>query len=148
MTEKNSVPAMFAKNVFSTEVMKSRLPKDVFKKLMRIMQQGEALDMPTAEVVANAMKDWALEKGATHYTHWFQPMTGSTAEKHDSFIAPAPGGKAIMEFSGKALPLRRSASDLYRPWLYRMGPDVLVLCQGRFALYPDRFRFLHGRGAR
>ena len=103
MTEKNTVPAMFAKNVFNMEVMKSRLPKDIFKKLMRVMQQGEALDMQTAEVVANAMKDWALEQGATHYTHWFQPMTGSTAEKHDSFITPAPGGKAMMEFSGKAL---------------------------------------------
>ncbi|MBR2085893.1 MAG: glutamine synthetase III [Oscillospiraceae bacterium] len=103
MTDKKTVPAMFAQNVFSMEVMKDRLPKDTFKKLMRIMQQGETLDMPTAEVVANAMKDWALEKGATHYTHWFQPMTGSTAEKHDSFIAPAPGGKALMEFSGKAL---------------------------------------------
>ena len=89
MTDKKTVPAMFAQNVFSMEVMKDRLPKDTFKKLMRIMQQGEALDMQTAEVVANAMKDWALEKGATHYTHWFQPMTGSTAEKHDSFIAPS-----------------------------------------------------------
>ncbi len=103
MTEKKNVPAMFAENVFSMEVMKSRLPKDVFKKLIRIMQEGETLDMPTAEVVANAMKDWAIDKGATHYTHWFQPMTGSTAEKHDSFISVAPGGKALMEFSGKAL---------------------------------------------
>ena len=101
--DKNNVPSMFAENVFNMEVMKSRLPKEFFKKLMRVMQQGEPLDMQTAEVVANAMKDWALEKGATHYTHWFQPMTGSTAEKHDSFIAPAPNGTAIMEFSGKAL---------------------------------------------
>ncbi|HAJ96333.1 MAG TPA: glutamine synthetase type III [Ruminococcus sp.] len=103
MSEKKSVPEMFATNVFNTEVMKQRLPKNVYKKLMRIIEHGENLDMETAEVVANAMKDWAIERGATHYTHWFQPMTGSTAEKHDSFIEPTPDGMAIMQFSGKAL---------------------------------------------
>ncbi|MBR3630407.1 MAG: glutamine synthetase III [Oscillospiraceae bacterium] len=97
------VPEIFGCNVFNEKVMRARLPKSVFKKLMQTMQNGEPLDMPTADAVANAMKDWALEKGATHYTHWFQPMTGSTAEKHDSFIAPADEGMAIMEFSGKAL---------------------------------------------
>ena len=97
------IPEMFACNVFNEKVMRARLPKSVFKKLMQTIHNGEQLDMPTADAVANAMKDWALEKGATHYTHWFQPMTGSTAEKHDSFISPADEGMAIMDFSGKAL---------------------------------------------
>lgn len=98
-----SVPEIFAENVFSDEVMKSRLPKNVYKTLMNTIQNGRQLDMTTADFVANAMKEWAVEKGATHYTHWFQPLTGSTAEKHDSFITPASKGMAIMEFSGKAL---------------------------------------------
>lgn len=98
-----SVPEIFAENVFSDEAMKSRLPKNVYKTLMNTIQNGRQLDMTTADFVANAMKEWAVEKGATHYTHWFQPLTGSTAEKHDSFITPASKGTAIMEFSGKAL---------------------------------------------
>lgn len=98
-----SVPEIFAENVFSDEVMKSRLPKNVYKVLMNTIRNGKQLDMTTADFVANAMKEWAVEKGATHYTHWFQPLTGSTAEKHDSFITPASKGMAIMEFSGKAL---------------------------------------------
>ncbi|MDE5772203.1 MAG: glutamine synthetase III [Ruminococcus sp.] len=98
-----SVPEIFAENVFSDEVMKARLPKNVYKTLMKTIQNGRQLDMTTADFVANTMKEWAIEKGATHYTHWFQPLTGSTAEKHDSFITPASKGMAIMEFSGKAL---------------------------------------------
>ncbi|MDE6665530.1 MAG: glutamine synthetase III [Ruminococcus sp.] len=98
-----SVPEIFAENVFSDEVMKARLPKNVYKTLMKTIQKGRQLDMTTADFVANTMKEWAVEKGATHYTHWFQPLTGSTAEKHDSFITPASKGMAIMEFSGKAL---------------------------------------------
>lgn len=99
-----NIPEIFACNVFNEEVMKTRLPKNVYKALKRTMQNNEPLaDMETADVVANTIKEWAIERGATHYTHWFQPMTGSTAEKHDSFINPAPNGMAIMEFSGKAL---------------------------------------------
>lgn len=98
-----NIPEIFGCNVFSDEVMRTKLPKNVYKTLKRTMVKNEPLDMTTADFVASAMKDWAIEKGATHYTHWFQPMTGSTAEKHDSFISPAPNGKAIMEFSGKAL---------------------------------------------
>jgi len=99
-----NIPEIFACNVFNEEVMKTRLPKNVYKALKRTMQNNEPLaDMETADVVANTIKDWAIERGATHYTHWFQPMTGSTAEKHDCFINPAPNGMAIMEFSGKAL---------------------------------------------
>ena len=104
MSEASShVPAMFGSMVFNEKVMKERLPKDTYTALKKCKDEGIPLDMSVATVVANAMKDWALEKGATHYTHWFQPMTGVTAEKHDSFISPTDGGGAIMEFSGKEL---------------------------------------------
>ncbi|NBO93463.1 MAG: glutamine synthetase type III [Planctomycetia bacterium] len=94
---------LFGAHVFSEAVQRERLPKPVFKALQRTIKQGAPLDPDIADAVATAMKDWALEKGATHYTHLFQPMTGLTAEKHDSFISPADGGKAILEFSGKEL---------------------------------------------
>ncbi|MBR7073495.1 MAG: glutamine synthetase III, partial [Oscillospiraceae bacterium] len=99
----NTVTDTFGSMVFNDSVMRARLPKDVFRQVQRSMNEGKRLDSTAATVVANAMKDWAIEKGATHYTHWFQPMTGITAEKHDSFIAPVDGGKVIMEFSGKEL---------------------------------------------
>lgn len=99
----DSVTSIFGENVFNETVMKARLPKETYKQLMKTIEGGEKLDASVANVVANAMKDWALEKGATHFTHWFQPLTGVTAEKHDSFISPAPEGKIIMEFSGKEL---------------------------------------------
>jgi glutamine synthetase len=93
----------FGENVFSLAVQRQRLPKDVFKKLQRTLNAGEALDLSLADSVAQAMKDWALERGATHFTHWFQPLTGSTAEKHDSFFNPSSEGASIAEFSGKEL---------------------------------------------
>ena len=99
----NTVTDSFGSMVFNDSVMRARLPKDVFRQVQRSMNEGKRLDSGAATVVANAMKDWAIEKGATHFTHWFQPMTGITAEKHDSFIAPVDGGKVIMEFSGKEL---------------------------------------------
>ncbi|OKY74579.1 MAG: glutamine synthetase type III [Desulfobulbaceae bacterium DB1] len=98
-----NLPTLFGSNVFSDKVMKARLPKETYKSLRQTIDRGTSLAPETAAVVANAMKDWAIEKGATHYTHWFQPLTGSTAEKHDSFIAPTPDGGVIMEFSGKQL---------------------------------------------
>ena len=98
-----NVIEMFGSMVFNDCVMQARLPKQAYKQVQRSIKLGERLDGETAEVVANAMKDWALEKGATHFTHWFQPMTGITAEKHDSFIAPSDNGRIIMEFSGKEL---------------------------------------------
>ena len=98
-----SVTEIFGSNVFNLSVMKERLPKATFKSVKNTIDEGTALDKGVAEVVANAMKDWAIEKGATHYTHWFQPMTGVTAEKHDSFITPTGDGHVIMEFSGKEL---------------------------------------------
>lgn len=97
------ISEIFGANVFNLTVMKERLPKETFKSLERTIRTGTALDPGVAEVVANAMKDWAVEKGATHYTHWFQPMTGTTAEKHDAFITPTTDGRVIMEFSGKEL---------------------------------------------
>ncbi|MBZ4663771.1 MAG: glutamine synthetase catalytic region [Caloramator sp.] len=94
---------VFGENVFNDEVMRERLPKNVYKALRRTMDEGVPLDPSVADVVANAMKDWAIEKGATHYTHWFQPMTGITAEKHESFLNTISEGRAITEFSGKSL---------------------------------------------
>ena len=98
-----SVPETFGSSVFGDEVMRQRLPKDTYKALAKTIQKGLELDRSVADVVANAMKDWAIEHGATHFTHWFQPMTGVTAEKHDSFISPTKQGAVIMEFSGKEL---------------------------------------------
>ena len=99
----NKIVNLFGSMVFNDTAMQSRLPKDVYKALKKTMSQGTHLELDVANAVANAMKDWAVEKGATHFTHWFQPMTGTTAEKHDSFISPASDGKIIMEFSGKEL---------------------------------------------
>ena len=98
-----SISEIFGSNVFSTSVMKERLPKKVFAEVMDVMENGGQISMATADVVANAMKDWAVEKGATHYTHWFQPLTGSTAEKHDSFITYPKEGKTVLQLFGKQL---------------------------------------------
>ena len=102
-TTHKSVPDLFSSMVFNDGVMRERLPKDVYKSLRKTIDNGKDLDINVANAVANAMKDWAVENGATHYTHWFQPMTGITAEKHDSFISPTADGRIIMEFSGKEL---------------------------------------------
>ena len=102
--ENFNVVDIFGENVFNDSVMQARLPKKVYKKLHEVMEEGKELDLETADVVAHEMKEWAIEKGATHYTHWFQPLTGVTAEKHDSFItAPMENGKVLMSFSGKEL---------------------------------------------
>ncbi len=104
MSEVVNVAKIFGKNVFNETVMRERLPKSVFRKMKKTIENGAELDPSIADVVAHAMKDWAIDHGATHYTHWFQPLTGVTAEKHDSFIsAPDVEGKVIMEFSGKEL---------------------------------------------
>lgn len=99
----DNLQQVFGCNVFSKAIMKERLSKDTYKKLLRTLDLNEELIPEVAEIVASVMKDWAIEKGATHYTHWFQPMTGKTAEKHDSFIEPTGDGRVIMEFSGKQL---------------------------------------------
>ena len=98
-----TVADYFGSLVFNDDVMKERLPKDIYKELKKTIEEGKDLSIEVANSVANAMKNWAVEKGCTHYTHWFQPMTGITAEKHDAFITPAEGGKVLLEFSGKEL---------------------------------------------
>ena len=104
MNEFIDVKEIFGENVFNDSVMRARLPKKVYYELKKTMEEGKELDLVTADVVAHEMKEWAIEKGATHYTHWFQPLTGATAEKHDSFIsAPMKDGKVLMNFSGKEL---------------------------------------------
>ena len=103
-TELINVADIFGENVFNDTVMQERLPKKVYKNLKKTIEEGKELDLETADVIAHEMKEWAIEKGATHYTHWFLPLTGVTAEKHDSFIsAPLPSGKVLMSFSGKEL---------------------------------------------
>ena len=104
MSDFINVAEIFGENVFNDTVMQERLPKKVYKELKKTIEEGKELDLDTADVIAHEMKEWAIEKGATHYTHWFQPLTGATAEKHDSFIsAPMPSGKVLMSFSGKEL---------------------------------------------
>ena len=104
MSETVNVAEIFGENVFNDAVMRERLPKSVYRKLKKTIVEGKELDPGIADSVAQAMKEWAIERGATHYTHWFQPLTGVTAEKHDSFIsAPDSSGKVLLEFSGKEL---------------------------------------------
>ena len=98
-----TVADYFGSLVFNDETMRNRLPKDVYKALKKTVAEGKDLDLNVANSVANAMKAWAIEHGCTHYTHWFQPMTGITAEKHEAFISPIDGGKVLLEFSGKEL---------------------------------------------
>ena len=100
---RKSVPELFGSAVFNDDVMMERLPKDVYRSLRKTIDEGKDLDLTVANAVASAMKDWAVELGATHYTHWFQPLNGITAEKHDSFISPTSDGRVIMQFSGKEL---------------------------------------------
>ena len=104
MQEALNVEDIFASRVFTLGRMRERLPKTVYKEVRKVMEQGGELSLAAADVVAKAMKDWAVENGATHYTHWFQPLTGITAEKHDAFVShPDAEGRMLMEFSGKEL---------------------------------------------
>ena len=100
-TRMNQIAELFGSMVFNDREMQSRLPEEIYKAVRKTVEEGKPLDPKVAHSVAGAMKDWAVENGATHYTHWFQPMTGITAEKHDSFISPADADGVIMEFSGK-----------------------------------------------
>lgn len=101
--QKDYVSSIFGQNLFTDDVMREYLPKPIYLKLKRTIEENVELDAAVADAVAHAMKEWALSRGATHFTHWFQPLTGITAEKHDAFIRPIDTGKAIMEFSGKEL---------------------------------------------
>ena len=99
-----NITEIFGEDVFNDTAMRERLPKKVYQSLRRAIEEGSELSLETADVIAHEMKEWAIERGATHYTHWFQPLTGATAEKHDSFIsAPLPSGKVLMSLSGKEL---------------------------------------------
>ncbi len=163
MSETINVEAIFGENVFNDSVMKERLPKSVYKKLKQTIEDGSELDPTIADVVAHAMKDWAVDNGATHYTHWFQPLTGVTAEKHDSFIGNFDSqGKVLMDLSGKELikgetgrfffPVRRPARDLRGPRIYRLGLHFRGIlkerCNRRNTLYPNRLLFLQRRSPR
>ena len=111
----NTTVEQFGSLVFNDEVMQARLPKDTYKAMLKTIYDGRSLDISVANIVANAMKDWAIEKGATHFTHWFQPMTGITAEKHDSFISNAGHGRqgtGARRAGRLQLPLRRAARHL------------------------------------
>ena len=103
MSEIINAAEIFGMNVFNDAVMSRRLPKNIYKEIKKTIENGAELDPTVADVVAAAMRDWAVERGATHYTHWFQPMTGITAEKHDAFLTPDSNGKAVLDFSGKEL---------------------------------------------
>jgi len=143
----------FGSLTFNEEVQRARLPKDVFRALRRAVAHGESLDPSVADIVASALKDWAVEHGATHYTHWFQPMTGITAEKHDSFLNPTPDGRAVAEFSGKELVRgepdassfpsggMRSTFEArgYTAWDPTSPPWLLVMPQGSTLVIPTAF---------
>ena len=136
----NNVSAMFASKVFNSTVMKERLPKETYKALQRTIQDGKHLDINIANVVANSMKDWAIENGATHYTHWFQPMTEITAEKHDSFISPTDDGHIIMEFSGKELVQGESDASSFPSG----GLRATFEARGYTAWDPTSYAFIKG----
>ena len=136
----NNVSAMFASKVFNSTVMKERLPKETYKALQRTIKDGKHLDINIANVVANSMKDWAIENGATHYTHWFQPMTEITAEKHDSFISPTDDGHIIMEFSGKELVQGESDASSFPSG----GLRATFEARGYTAWDPTSYAFIKG----
>ena len=149
-----NIPEIFGENVFNDIVMRSSLPKEVYKSLRKTIDAGEPIDMSIADTVANAMKDWALSKGATHYTHWFQPLTNLTAEKHDSFIEPCGGDGVIMQLTGKSLIVGEpdassfpSGGSLRGARLCGLGSHLSRLRQRGNALHSHRFRFLYGRNA-
>ena len=119
---------LFGSMVFSDRVMRERLPESTYEEFRDCCEHDRPLSLETANVIAGAMKDWAVEKGVTHFTHWFQPMTGLSAEKHDSFISPTSDGGVIMEFGGKELSAR----------IYRVGSHFLCLHKGRHAVHPHR----------
>ena len=146
MSEVLNVEEIFGSKVFTLGKMRERLPKSVYKEVKKIIDHGGELSLATADVVAKAMKDWAVENGATHYTHWFQPLTGITAEKHDAFVThPDESGKMIMEFSGKEL--IKGEPDAGKR-LYCMGYHISRIpergCYRRDPLHSHCFLLLQG----
>ena len=119
-----NIPEIYGSLVFNDRIMRSKLPKDMYKALKKTIENGTHLELDVANSVAVAMKEWAIENGATHYTHWFQPMTNVTAEKHDSFISPTGDGQVIMDFSGKELVKVNRMLPVFHPAVF-----VLLLKQ-------------------
>jgi glutamine synthetase len=137
--------ALFGSDTFSREVMRKRLPKAVYRSLIRTIDLGEPLDPEIADVVATTMKDWAVERGATHYTHWFQPLTGSTAEKHDSLVAPDGKGGVFYNFNGADLiQSEPDASSFPSGGLRDLAGVPAPQRRHRDALHPDRLRVVDG----
>ena len=141
----------FAENVFSDAVQKETLPSDVYKALRATIEAGKTIDISIAGTVASAMKKWAVSKGATHYTHWFQPLTGLTAEKHESFL-DLENGRAIMRLTGKSLIVGEGdassfPSDAHGARLYRVGSHFSRVRAGRNAVHTVRIRLAYGRNA-
>ncbi len=151
MGEALNVEKIFGEKVFTMEKMRERLTRKVFLEVKRVMDHGGELSMATADVVAKAMKDWAVENGATHFTHWFQPLTGITAEKHDSFVShPDSEGKMLMEFSGKEL-IKGEPDASSFPSGHGVGHHFPGIFEGirlwRDPLHPDGILLLHRGGA-
>lgn len=152
-----NISEIFGTNVFSVSVMRERLPKKVFAEVQRVMENGGQISMETADCVANAMKDWALEKGATHYSHWFQPLTGITAEKHDSFITAPVEGKTLLQLTGKQLIMGESDASSFpsgglRETAYARGYTAWDMSSAGFlkgtvrrnhSVHPDHFYLLY-----
>ena len=162
MSEYLDIPSLYGSSVFSDKEMRARLPREIYKRLAASIATGEELDPAVADATASAMKAWAIEQGATHYTHWFQPLTGTTAEKHDSFISPQKDGSVIMESARQGvdsrragrflLPIRRHPRHVRGARLHRLGyhqPRV-SLRQRRYqnAVHPHGVLRLQRRGAR
>ena len=145
-TKATDLTELFGSMVFNEDAMRQYLSSNSFSAWKECIENQTALDLAIANDIADAMKHWAIERGATHFTHWFQPMTGYTAEKHDSFITPAPGGKVLLEFSGKEL-VRRPAGHLRGPGLHRLGPHRLRLPAGQHPVYSHRVLLLLRPGA-
>ena len=136
----NNISERFGCMVFNDDVMRERLPKEVYKSLSRTIASGKPIDPTIADVVANAMKDWAVEKGATHYTHWFQPLTGMTAEKHDAFLSPVGPCRVVMEFSGKELVRGESDASSFPSG----GLRATFEARGYTAWDPSSYAFVKG----
>ena len=136
-----TVSDYFGSLVFDDRVMRARLPEKVYKSLKKAIDEGVSLDNQVANAVAEAMRDWAVEHGATHFAHWFQPLTGITAEKHDSFISPSPDGGVIMEFSGKELIQGEPDASSFPPG----GLRATFEARGYTAWDPTSYAFLKGK---
>ena len=137
----DNIPEMFASCVFNDDVMRERLPRNIYESLHNTIDEGRDLDLTVANIVAEEMKNWAVSKGATHYTHWFQPLSGMTAEKHDAFIAPVGPCRVVMEFSGKELVRGESDASSFPSG----GLRATFEARGYTAWDPSSYAFVKGQ---